>query len=231
MPPLPATSGVTANAKFTVTGFRCEACGHFNNLKPRKPKRIMKIIGQATETLKTITLISLVTWFCGCASAPVMNGVPNLQRVDNDILRGGQPTPEGWLWLKNMGVTNVVKLDTEAEGSDAAAERLGVTVHHFPIPFSEQFFGPVNKDNLWGAVDCIQPHTYIHCEHGRDRTGLVVACWRLKHGVPKPDAEREMIGLGFHKELFGLWHFWERLATDEPGVAQPQPLPLLHPME
>jgi hypothetical protein len=28
-----------ANATFTVTGFRCENCGHWNNLKRRKQKQ------------------------------------------------------------------------------------------------------------------------------------------------------------------------------------------------
>lgn len=34
----PISSGPFAGAKFTVTGYRCKACGHWNNLKRRKAR-------------------------------------------------------------------------------------------------------------------------------------------------------------------------------------------------
>jgi len=145
----------------------------------------------------------------GCVSAPVTRGIPNLAFIDYTIVRGGQPTLEGWVWLRGIGITNVVKLNTEQEASDADAELLGMTIQKFPIDWHHQFFCEPDATLIWHACDAITPHTYIHCEHGQDRTGLVVACWRMDNGATKAAAEREMLMYGFHKSLFGLWEFWE----------------------
>lgn len=36
---LPLECGVFAGKQFTVTGYRCEQCGHWNDLRRRKPNR------------------------------------------------------------------------------------------------------------------------------------------------------------------------------------------------
>lgn len=137
------------------------------------------------------------------------SGIPNFAQVDYGIYRGGQPTREGWVQLALMGVTNVVKLNSDFEGRDDFAEGLFMTIQKFPISLQEQLFYEYDKEKIWSAVDAIGPNTYIHCQHGQDRTGMVVACWRVNNGARKADAEKEMLALGFHKSLFGLWHFWE----------------------
>ena len=146
---------------------------------------------------------------CSCQTVPLDNGIPNFRQVTNSVYRGGQPNPDGWAYLKSIGVTNVVKLNEESEGSDADAVKLGMTVHRFPISFPEQLIGPVNPKSIAGAVSSISSNTYLHCLHGQDRTGLAAACWRVKNGMPKADAEKEMLDHGFHKTLGGLWKFWE----------------------
>lgn len=143
------------------------------------------------------------------AVASCAHGVPNLRVVDKDlgILGGGQPTAEGWRWLRAEGITNVVKLNQEtAIDSDGLAQQYGMVVHRFPIGTRQQVFGmPLVATN---AAAAITPGTFVHCKHGQDRTGLVVALYRLNHGWTKEDAEGEMLRLGFHKQLGGLWRFW-----------------------
>lgn len=53
---------------------------------------------------------------------------------------------------------------------------------------------------------------FVHCLHGQDRTGIVIAYYRVLfcHWT-KADAEKEMLAHGFHKELHGLWECWENL--------------------
>ena len=140
----------------------------------------------------------------------ISNGIPNLFAVEQDILRGGQPSAEGWAYLKSQGIICVIKLNTEEEGSDAPAEALGMIVHRFPIPWWRQTIWHPNKSDVLAAVELIAPHSYVHCEHGFDRTGLIVACFRvLKQQWKKQDAEDEMIAHEFHKALRGLWEYWE----------------------
>jgi protein tyrosine/serine phosphatase len=156
---------------------------------------------------------------CSCVALNGAHGIPNFDRVEAEVYRGGQPTHEGWLYLQSLGVTNVVKLNRESEGSDREAEALGMTVHRFPISYSEQIFGRVNSNTVWNAVQGITAHTFIHCEHGQDRTGLVVACDRVARNTPKNVAEQEMLRHGFHQSLRGLWKFWEhRVPITRPAV-------------
>jgi protein tyrosine/serine phosphatase len=141
----------------------------------------------------------------------IFNGIPNLFAVEQDILRGGQPSAEGWTYLKSQGITDVIKLNTEEEGSDAPAEAMGMAVHRFPIPWWRQMLWRPKMSDVQAAVSLIAPHTLVHCKLGEDRTGIIVACYRVwKQGWSKEDAENEMLAHGFHISLQGLYGFWLR---------------------
>ena len=157
-------------------------------------------------------LILAAALMVGCTTVPtvVSHGVPNLVMVDNGIYRGGQPTDEGWVYLKSLGVTNVVKLNEISEGSDQYAVRLGMTVNYHPINLADQLILKPNKKDFLEAVNEIKPGTFVHCEHGQDRTGLAVGAFRVtKEHVNKKTAYAEMLAHGFHKALHGLNDFWE----------------------
>lgn len=138
----------------------------------------------------------------------ISNGIPNLFAVEQDILRGGQPSSVGWDYLKSQGIVCVIKLNTEEEGSDAPAEAMGMIVHRFPIPWWRQMLWRPKQSDLQAAVALMKPHTYVHCEHGQDRTGLVVGCFRLSQGLTKDDAYAEMLVHEFHPALQGLQGRW-----------------------
>ena len=138
----------------------------------------------------------------------IVNGVPNLFAVEQDRLRGGQPTIDGWTYLKSQGITDVIKLNTEEEGSDAPAEALGMIVHRFPIPWWRQLILRPKQSDLLAVVALLKPHTFIHCLRGEDRTGLAVACFRLSQGWTKEDAYLEMVAHGFHSSLQALQGRW-----------------------
>lgn len=153
-------------------------------------------------------LLTLV--LASCQSPKPGADIPNYATVAPGIYRGGQPTAAGWDKLMKAGVSNVVKLNMIDEGADNGAVKDGMMLHYFPISFEAQTFGPVPQGKLDGAVTNISPGTYLHCLHGQDRTGLVTALYRMRHdGWTKAQAEKEMLDHGFHKELRGLWEYWE----------------------
>ena len=152
-----------------------------------------------------IFLIFLV----GCAT-PQQSDAPNFAVVEPGIYRGGNPTPQGWQWIRSLGVTNVVMLSTPAEASEAPALKLGLHVARFPITIEEQTVGKPPCPLIESAVKEIKPGTYVCCLHGQDRTGVVVAFYRLrKCGWSREAAEQEMMELGFHAWLRGLYWAWE----------------------
>lgn len=180
-----------------------------------------------------LSLILSLAFLCGCAKTTLApHGIPNLALVEPGVWRGGQPTDEGWKWLKDHNVKTVVKLNTESEGSDEPAERFyGMTVWRLPLTVAQQLgVGTIPKDYFTDAIAAFplpedqrslfgiptnQPlngNVFIHCLHGEDRTGLFVACYRVQghqEHWTKAAAEKEMLDHGFHKILHGLWEYWE----------------------
>src|SRR5258708_2423011 len=165
----------------------------------------------------------------GCSPTPTTQGVPNFVEVGPKLLRGGQPSAEGWKWLKEEnGVTAVVKLNYESEGSDDEARRLGLRVIVNSIEpagldgkspeailnAALETRGVPSDESLATAVRALDAHqrlVYAHCSHGQDRTWLVVGVYRVLHdGLTKDDAYREMLHNHFHAGLHGLHEFWER---------------------
>lgn len=142
--------------------------------------------------------------------------IPNFHEVSTGVYRGGQPTTEGWAFLKSKGVKTVVKLNFESEGSDKEAEALGMTVIDASGPPSElkNMFRAPKPEKIRLAIEALRDRKnrpiYIHCLHGQDRTGLVVALFRvIEEGRTKAEAYKEMRKLGFHRSLRGLHEMWE----------------------
>jgi hypothetical protein len=176
-----------------------------------------------------LLLLSLLL-LAGCASAPLIHGIPNYAVVEHGVTRGGQPTPEGWEYIRTNGVKCVVKLNTWSECPETFVFSDGTQTtkpwkpryknSHFamwvdsePITLEEQLFG-VNGYTVDSAVQTIMNYqsggVFVHCEHGQDRTGLVIACWRVRAcHWSKADSEKEMLAHGFHKSLLGLWNYWQ----------------------
>jgi tyrosine-protein phosphatase SIW14 len=97
-----------------------------------------------------------------------------------------------------MGVRTVIDMRT-TESEKQQVEAAGMKAIAVPIKMS--------RDGLKEKVDRVvalmadpasQP-VYVHCRHGQDRTGIVVAAYRMKQqGWSLADAEVEMQAFGFN---------------------------------
>jgi protein tyrosine/serine phosphatase len=136
----------------------------------------------------------------------------NFHEVASSIYRGGQPqTTEDWQSLLSYNISNVVKLNFVSEAIDLAPQGIDVKYHGMSPSTFLQIFDVPSLESVLSAVQDIKPGTYIHCEHGQDRTGLVVAAYRvLRCGLSLEDAKKEALSLGYHPELLGLDEAWER---------------------
>jgi len=164
-----------------------------------------------------VAIIAVAWTLAGCATTTTTHGVPNLHQVEGTVWRSGQPsTPEAWRYLRSLGITTVVKLNRESEGSDAGAVAAGMTVIAIPMPPSdiwETLTQPAQSDIRRAVAAMREGHALVHCTHGEDRTGLAVGAYRVwVDGWPKRAARREMDADGFHQELVGLDEAWEALA-------------------
>ena len=110
--------------------------------------------------------------------------VRNFGEVEKNLYRGGEPTAVGLEELGAMGVKLVVDLRESGEGTASEklqVERLGMRYVNVPFqPFSAPETGQVERVLGLLAKSDKEP-VFLHCRRGKDRTGTVIACYRIQH--------------------------------------------------
>jgi protein tyrosine phosphatase (PTP) superfamily phosphohydrolase (DUF442 family) len=121
----------------------------------------------------------------------------NFSRVSDTLYRGAQPGPEGFAELKRMGVRTVVNLrDHHSDRDDIRG--LGLRYVHIPCETSDPELDQV-VTFLQVVTDPANQPAFVHCMHGSDRTGMMVASYRMVvEGWPRQKALAELEPFGFH---------------------------------
>jgi tyrosine-protein phosphatase SIW14 len=124
-------------------------------------------------------------------------GVPNFGEVTPALYRGGLLNGEGLKALKKMGVNVVVDARSNSEHEKEEVESLGMKYvaipWHCPWPHDEVLakFLKVVQENKGKKV-------FVHCRLGDDRTGMMVAAYRMaEEGWTADEAMNEMKAFGF----------------------------------
>ncbi|HEX2046533.1 MAG TPA: dual specificity protein phosphatase family protein [Acidimicrobiales bacterium] len=121
------------------------------------------------------------------ASAAPIEGIDNLQAVDDKVWRGAAPTNEGYRGLAQAGISTIVDLRAE-EGIEHDAKvvsDLGMRMVRLPIR-DGQTPSPEEIDTFLGAVRESGGKVFVHCGAGVGRTGAMVGAYQV--------AERELSG-------------------------------------
>ena len=129
-------------------------------------------------------------------------------KVDDGLFRGQQPTDKGLEQLKGMGVKSVVYLHfnkKQAAHEKAVVEGLGMKFTHIPMSWITPPKQAQIDQWLKITLDESQRPAFVHCQHGKDRTGAMVGIYRMKHDKWTYDkAYAEMKEKGYRTFLFGL---------------------------
>lgn len=152
-----------------------------------------------------------------------MIGIPDYLIVKRgEVYRGGQPSSDGFRYLNRINIKTIIKLNSESlDDEKKQAEQLNINLVIARIEPSDLFHAldapehiEVNKamrtlinQNNWPI--------YVHCENGWDRTGLIIAMFRVCHdNYSKDDAYNEMIMNGFSTShrifLRGIKTYWDK---------------------
>lgn len=141
-------------------------------------------------------------------------GLSNLHRVSPLLLRGAQPTSEGFLELRKLGVKSVLSLrafhsDDIPVDAGLAYERISFKAWHPEDEDVVRFLKLVS--------DPARQPVFVHCQWGADRTGMMCAIARVAlEGWSKEAAIEEMTqgGFGFHPEWQNLVDYVRELDVE-----------------
>ena len=144
----------------------------------------------------------------GCATQrgfPPVQGIQNFDKVDGRLYRGAQPNYAGLCVLKQLGITKVINLrqpgDTWPQ-EETSCKALGIQYVNIPLP---GLWEPTREkmEQILAEIKKAGPDasTFVHCQYGCDRTGTVVACYRIRENKSSNrDALKEA-------EIFGMAAF------------------------
>ena len=171
-----------------------------NNDLPTDLSRLRSLIGRLV--LPLLALASLVS---GCALPPAsipVSGTLNFHRVDARLFRSAQPEPEAFPALAQQGIKTVINLRTPGDAlptEEPAVRASGLDYRNMPLSnWGRPTDAQVTDVLSW--IETAAPPVLVHCERGADRTGTIVACYRIRHDgwtAEQALAEAEQCGMGW----------------------------------
>jgi protein tyrosine phosphatase (PTP) superfamily phosphohydrolase (DUF442 family) len=124
------------------------------------------------------------------------------------LYRGGQPTADGFQFLKEKGIKTVINLRAEDNRESEIVQALGMNYIQIPVdevwPWSQlpqaavaKYFELVNNPANYPI--------FFHCRRGADRTGTFAAMYRMAvQGWNAEDAYAEARNIGMRWYFAGL---------------------------
>jgi protein tyrosine phosphatase (PTP) superfamily phosphohydrolase (DUF442 family) len=137
-------------------------------------------------------------------------GIPNFGRVNDTVLRGAQPDLAGVAHLGELGVKRIINLrmpHDQMPGEREAAARAGIEYINVPL---SGVSAPSGADvaRILSLLENSPGPVFVHCQHGADRTGTIVSCYRIQHDGWSPDkALIEARRYGFSPYEVGMENF------------------------
>ncbi|MEO8001194.1 MAG: dual specificity protein phosphatase family protein [Arenimonas sp.] len=131
-----------------------------------------------------------------------VKGLPNLHRVDINLYRSAQPEDGSGEAIKSLGIKTVLNL-REHDKDIVLRKTSGIGFKQYPLHTWD-----IDDRDIVAVLKIITNPTnqpiLVHCAHGADRTGLMMASYRMiVQGWSKEDARKEMKQGGY--EFHAIW--------------------------
>lgn len=128
----------------------------------------------------------------------------NFHVVAPGIMRGSQPSAEALGLLRDYcGVKTILSLrpqEAAGEWEQEKVEALGMKFVRLPMDGSEEQAPETIDACLAVLTDKANQPVFVHCQAGKDRTGLVCAAYRMAYDSwSLQDAVREMLVYGYDR--------------------------------
>ena len=133
----------------------------------------------------------------------ISQDLPNFHQISENFYRGGQPTEEGIKQLACLGIKTIISFrDTQEKVLREKKFAEENSLNFLNLRLSNWF---ASKDSEINSIlEIIQnpenQPVFIHCKRGADRTGTVVAAYRMKFEnwtAEEANREAKKFGLGW----------------------------------
>jgi tyrosine-protein phosphatase SIW14 len=151
--------------------------------------------GSLKRSVLLAALLSVCLWLPAQAQQPTNDELPNFHSVSEKLYRGAQPRKGGIRKLAELGITTIINLRDDDERAEAEAkEAKAEGIRYFNVPFKRM--GRPTDSQIEQVLKLINSPengvVFVHCQQGQDRTGTVVAIYRIVHeGWTARDAIKE----------------------------------------
>lgn len=142
----------------------------------------MPSLRQAVPALAVVLLLLSTTAFGqDTTSYPEL---PRFQQVSERLYRGGQPRAGGLSRLQELGINTIINLrgrSAQTRAEEAEAQAAGLNYFNVELPR----WGRPQDARVRRILEIIDApengRVLIHCKDGVDRTGMIVAIYRMTH--------------------------------------------------
>ncbi len=136
--------------------------------------------------------------------------IGKLGRIGPGLYRGAQPGSDDLRYLQSIGIRTIVNL-REGHSERTEAEALGLSVIEIPMHAGLDVPPPTPDQVdafLRTVLDPSKQPVFVHCLRGADRTGAMIAIYRIEvDGWTNEQAIEEMQAYGFNDLYQGLLAF------------------------
>ena len=197
--------------------------------------------------MRLVCLVFILSFTLPSYAAPADTTISHFSKVNDSIYRGGRPKPADLNYLRSLNVRTIINLQggdlknpsyrafmkwwEPGELANAIAaemnlsESLGLLFFSRPLdaidPVSDEDDARVDEILAIMGNPTAQP-VFVHCEHGVDRTGLIIALYQVKYmGMSPDDAYNEWRASG-HKGIGTFFtghldeYYWRKLGLSDP---------------
>jgi protein tyrosine/serine phosphatase len=197
--------------------------------------------------MRLVCLVLALSLALPSDAAPADTTISHFSKVNDFLYRGGRPKLADLRYLQSLNVRTVINLQggdlknpryrafmkwwEPGELADAItaeknlSESLGLLFFSKPLdaidPVSDE--DDVRIDEILAIIGnaAAQP-VFVHCEHGVDRTGLIIALYKVKYmGMSPDDAYNEWRTSG-HKGIGTVFtghldeYYWRKVGLRDP---------------
>ena len=131
--------------------------------------------------IASLTLLLLFT-FATARESSDYEELPRFHKVSEKLFRGGQPRTGGIQRIAELGVNTIVNLrgtSNRTRADEAEARALGLNYVNVSLPR----WGRPDHTRIMRVIEVVvapeSGRVFVHCRDGLDRTGTVIALYRI----------------------------------------------------